>query len=267
MGAEPGQPELLVDMDYRTALPRAPFSELHTKTVGKPIDEVWPACLDVTAQEVRTLGPLMRMRDLPKLLGAGRKVPVGAPKPLIDVFVENGFVLIRRDEAPVDGRATILFGAVGKFWSPAHNAPIAMTASELLDFSEPDYAKTVARLEAFDLGDELASLPGELPQGRRRLLGVARAMAASPAVLLLDEPAAGMNDTETERLLNLLVELPTARRLGLLIIDHDMGLIMRLCERLHVLASGRTIAEGDRQAVREHPDVIEAYLGSETADA
>ncbi len=140
-------------MDYRTALPTAPFSEYHSRTIARPIDEVWPACLDVTAQDVRTLGPLMAMRDLPKLLGAGRKVPVGAPKPLIDVFVENGFVLIRRDESPTDGRATILFGAVGKFWSPTHNAPMAMSSGALIEFSEPGYAKTVARLEAIDLGD------------------------------------------------------------------------------------------------------------------
>jgi branched-chain amino acid transport system ATP-binding protein len=76
-----------------------------------------------------------------------------------------------------------------------------------------------------------------------------------------------MNDEETEALLAILEQLPEERSLGLLIIDHDMGLIMRLCRRLHVLASGRTIAEGDRQAVRDDPAVIEAYLGSEAIDA
>ena len=96
---------------------------------------------------------------------------------------------------------------------------------------------------------------------------MARALAGEPQFLLLDEPAAGMNDVETEALLELLAGLPGSRGLGLLIIDHDMSLIMRLCGRLHVLASGRTIAEGDRQAVRDDPAVIEAYLGHEAADA
>ena len=80
--------------------------------------------------------------------------------------------------------------------------------------------------------------------------------------LLLDEPAAGMNEVETTGLLAVLEELPRSRGLSLLIIDHDMGLIMRLCERLHVLASGRTIAEGDKDSVRADPVVIEAYLGT-----
>lgn len=122
-------------------------------------------------------------------------------------------------------------------------------------------------LQDFALTDRVDDLATVLSYGDKRRLEIARALAGEPAFLLLDEPAAGMNDAETERLLDLLVELPAARRLGLLIIDHDMGLIMRLCERLHVLASGRTIAEGNRQAVRNDPAVIEAYLGHEVADA
>ena len=76
-----------------------------------------------------------------------------------------------------------------------------------------------------------------------------------------------MNEAETESLLHTLAALPRSRGLGLLIIDHDMGLIMRLCHRLHVLASGRTIAEGDADEVRANPAVIEAYLGTEAAHA
>lgn len=122
-------------------------------------------------------------------------------------------------------------------------------------------------LETFGLASHSDMLAHALSYGDKRRLEVARALASEPAFLLLDEPAAGMNDAETERLLELLAELPATRRLGILIIDHDMGLIMRLCRRLHVLASGRTIAEGDRQAVRDNPAVIEAYLGREDADA
>ncbi|HET9067144.1 MAG TPA: ABC transporter ATP-binding protein [Amaricoccus sp.] len=130
-------------------------------------------------------------------------------------------------------------------------------------------AKERARglLDEFGLAARHDDLAGALSYGDKRRVEVARALAGDPRFLLLDEPAAGMNDVETEALLELLAALPAARGLGLLIIDHDMSLIMRLCSRLHVLASGRTIAEGDRQAVREDPKVIEAYLGHEAADA
>jgi branched-chain amino acid transport system ATP-binding protein len=112
--------------------------------------------------------------------------------------------------------------------------------------------------------DELGAA---LSYGDKRRVEIARALAADPSFLLLDEPAAGMNEAETDALLHTLAALPEARGLGLLIIDHDMGLIMRLCHRLHVLASGRTIATGTADQVRRDPAVIEAYLGSEAAHA
>jgi branched-chain amino acid transport system ATP-binding protein len=130
-------------------------------------------------------------------------------------------------------------------------------------------AKARARslLGEFGLAARHDDLAGALSFGDKRRVEVARALAGNPQFLLLDEPAAGMNEVETEALLELLSDLPANRGLGLLIIDHDMSLIMRLCQRLHVLASGRTIAEGDRQAVRDDPAVIEAYLGREPTHA
>ncbi|MEO1016650.1 MAG: ABC transporter ATP-binding protein [Pseudomonadota bacterium] len=131
----------------------------------------------------------------------------------------------------------------------------------------PAKEKARSLLAEFDLINRADELASGLSYGDKRRVEVARALAGEPGFLLLDEPAAGMNDAESEVLLEILAELPASRGLGLLIIDHDMGLIMRLCQRLHVLASGRTIAEGDRQTVRDDPAVIEAYLGHETADA
>ena len=138
-------------------------------------------------------------------------------------------------------------------------------------------AKGVARAAAreraetllleFGLSSKADELGDSLSYGDKRRVEIARALAAEPRFLLLDEPAAGMNEAETETLLHTLSELPKKRGLGLLIIDHDMGLIMRLCHRLHVLASGRTIAEGDAAHVRSHPAVIEAYLGKGAAHA
>ena len=118
-------------------------------------------------------------------------------------------------------------------------------------------------LAEFGLAARAEDLAVGLSYGDKRRVEIARALAADPAFLLLDEPAAGMNEAETTGLLAILEALPQRRGLSLLIIDHDMGLIMRLCERLHVLASGRTIAEGDKDSVRANPVVIEAYLGTE----
>jgi ABC-type branched-subunit amino acid transport system ATPase component len=122
-------------------------------------------------------------------------------------------------------------------------------------------------LAEFDLEPRAEAFAGSLSYGDERRIEIARALAAAPTFLLLDEPAAGMNEAETGRLLELLAELPKAQQLGVLIIDHDMRLIMRLCHRLHVLASGRTIAAGDVLSVQRSPEVITAYLGSAAADA
>lgn len=119
-----------------------------------------------------------------------------------------------------------------------------------------------ALLEEFALSAHAEELAGNLSYGDKRRVEIARALAGDPQFLLLDEPAAGMNEEESRALLELLSGLPKDRKLGLLIIDHDMPLIMRLCHRLHVLASGKTIAEGDVETVRNSPRVIEAYLGS-----
>ena len=119
-----------------------------------------------------------------------------------------------------------------------------------------------ALLREFGLSERSEDPAGILSYGDKRRVEIARALAADPRFLLLDEPAAGMNEQESEALLALLNALPANRDLGLLIIDHDMSLIMRLCHRLHVLASGRTIAEGGVEGVSNSPEVIEAYLGS-----
>lgn len=128
-------------------------------------------------------------------------------------------------------------------------------------------ARAAVLLARFGLESRADDLAEVLSHGEKRRVEIARALAARPHFLLLDEPAAGMNEAETEALLGILAGLPGEWNLGLLIIDHDMGLIMRLCQRLHVLASGRTIAEGDRRAVRDDPAVIEAYLGQGAAGA
>jgi branched-chain amino acid transport system ATP-binding protein len=134
-------------------------------------------------------------------------------------------------------------------------------------------SKVEARRRADELIGEFGlrrwadALAGTLPYGRERSVELARALATGARFLLLDEPAAGLDEAEGDALLALLAGLPSTRGCGVLVIDHDMRLIMRLCRRLHVLAHGQTIAQGTPEEVRRNPAVIEAYLGSEGAQA
>jgi ABC-type branched-subunit amino acid transport system ATPase component len=111
--------------------------------------------------------------------------------------------------------------------------------------------------------ERLAPLPASaLSYGDQRRVEIARALARESLILLLDEPAAGMNARETETLGDLLLELRGAG-LTVLVIEHDMDLIMRVCDRVAVLSFGRKIAEGSPFEVRHNPQVVEAYLGEE----
>ena len=144
----------LADLELDHALPRPRFAELHRRTIDLPIDRVWPAALSVTAHEIRTLGPLMALRGLPRTLLGKRAVSAGDPLPLLDVFQREAFVLLRRDAEPLGGRAVVLFGAAGRFWSPTGNSPLNFEGPQaFLDFDRPDHAVTVCRLEACADGD------------------------------------------------------------------------------------------------------------------
>jgi branched-chain amino acid transport system ATP-binding protein len=114
--------------------------------------------------------------------------------------------------------------------------------------------------------DHLAALrAGTLPYGDERRVEIARALARKPYFLLLDEPAAGLNEQEGDDLLATLRGIPAKWHCGILIVDHDMRLIMRLCDRLHVLNYGQTIGAGSPEEIRRNPQVIQAYLGSSAA--
>jgi branched-chain amino acid transport system ATP-binding protein len=107
----------------------------------------------------------------------------------------------------------------------------------------------------------------ELPYGLERRVEITRALAMKPCFLMLDEPAAGLNEEESDELMDRLAPIPTKMNLGMLIVDHDMRLIMRLCHRLLVLNHGKTIGEGSPEVVRCIPDVIRAYLESTDSDS
>jgi ABC-type branched-subunit amino acid transport system ATPase component len=105
---------------------------------------------------------------------------------------------------------------------------------------------------------------GDLPYGVAKRIDLARALAAEPKVLLLDEPAAGLNDKEREDLLDLLLRVKQERNLTLVVVEHDMSFIAELCERVVVLVSGRKIYDGDSLRLHEDAAVVEALLGRTT---
>ena len=116
-------------------------------------------------------------------------------------------------------------------------------------------------LEVFSLGEKRGILSGNLPYGDQRKLEIARALATSPSLLLLDEPAAGMNPNETEELMGTIRKIRDMYDMTILLIEHDMKLVAGICEKLTVLNFGTELASGIPSEVLNNPEVITAYLG------
>lgn len=116
-------------------------------------------------------------------------------------------------------------------------------------------------LKVFSLDDKSDTLSGNLPYGEQRKLEIARALATSPSLLLLDEPAAGMNPNETEELMETIRQIRDRYNLTILLIEHDMKLVAGICEKLSVLNFGMELASGTPSEVLNNPEVITAYLG------
>ena len=123
--------------------------------------------------------------------------------------------------------------------------------------------KAIALLKIFKLDHKKDEIAKNLPYGEQRRLEIARALAAQPKLLLLDEPAAGMNPQETQELMKMIKWIKTEFDLTILLIEHDMSLVMNVCERIYVLEYGSIIAEGIPEEIKNNPRVIEAYLGEE----
>jgi branched-chain amino acid transport system ATP-binding protein len=126
--------------------------------------------------------------------------------------------------------------------------------------------EAVELLRIFNLNGRARDLAKNLPYGDQRRLEIARALAARPKLLLLDEPAAGLNDSETRDLMQTIHDIRDRFDIAILLIEHNMELVMGICERIIVLNFGKTIAQGTSHEVRNNPLVIEAYLG-EPAEA
>ncbi|MDR2521853.1 MAG: ABC transporter ATP-binding protein [Spirochaetaceae bacterium] len=156
------------------------------------------------------------------------------------------------------------------------NVRIALHASRAITpveavFRLPRFFRDEARqsaeaeglLELFRMRNKTGELAKNLPYGEQRKLEIARALALKPELLLLDEPAAGMNPQETRELMALITRIRQEFSVTILLIEHDMHLVMGICERLFVLDYGALIASGTPDEIRRNPDVIRAYLGAE----
>ena len=122
--------------------------------------------------------------------------------------------------------------------------------------------KAMELLKVFDLDQESRTLASNLPYGKQRKLEITRALATKPKLLLLDEPAAGMNPNETKELMETIRFVRDRFEMTILLIEHDMKLVAGICEKLTVLNFGEVLAQGETQEVLNNPDVITAYLGS-----
>ena len=147
-----------------------------------------------------------------------------------------------------------------RFWNSLFNGRATRTRQKRL------LEKAVEVAEFMGLGQNKDQLAKNLPHGHQRMLGVAVALATNPELILMDEPVTGMNTEETDRMMNKIREIRD-RGITILVVEHDMRLVMNICDRLCVLNFGSMIAEGPPSEICRHKEVIAAYLGSEYASA
>lgn len=258
---------------------------LSTSPVVGATDQAGPRSARGSAGSLRAEGVSLAFSGLHVLRGVelglapgealGLIGPNGAGKTTL-VNVLSGF------QAP-DSGSVFLDGVDVTSWSPGRlaRAGLGRTFQAALPFAGLTVVESVAVgamgvgvgrrravevavdvLERLGLGEQAQSPAGLQPPGNQRLLGIARALATGPRYLLLDEPAAGLNDEECRELVAILREVILDFGCAILLIEHDMNVVMDLCSQVQVLDDGETVAIGTPEEVQAHPAVVEAYLGT-----
>lgn len=161
------------------------------------------------------------------------------------------------DNVRIAMNKNVKYGLVSTFF---HTRSYSSEEKEILD-------KSMQLLKILKLDDKKDELAKNLPYGEQRHLEIVRALATDPCILLLDEPAAGMNPAETAKLTEMISWIRENFNLTILLIEHDMSLVMKICERIYVLDYGMVIAEGTPSEIKSNKRVIEAYLGEEMGNA
>ena len=167
------------------------------------------------------------------------------------------------------GSLTVLDNLLLPGWLPRFGGIVA----DLIPLPGAGHARRAARDRArgvaavLRIEDTLDRYPSELPLGKRRLIELARALCAEPRLLLLDEPASGLDADETARFAELLLRVRDIFRLTMLLVEHDMQLVLGVADYLYVLNFGKLLAQGDPDAVVNDPAVVSAYLGGDAGDA
>jgi ABC-type branched-subunit amino acid transport system ATPase component/branched-subunit amino acid ABC-type transport system permease component len=277
--------ENLGQIRQKLGVPRKPPAPPHVPAV--PASRVRPRRLSVNEVTVQ-FGGVTALSRVSLGVGPGEIVgligPNGAGKTtFIDVvtgYVPAASGTIRLDEVDISRWSTTriarhgltrsfqsveLFDdmtVVDNLRAASEGRQLSVYASDLVwPRAEPLTSTTSAAIREFDLERSLNQLPAELSYGQRRLVGIARAVATDASILLLDEPVAGLDDHEKVEVGNLIRRLADQWGMGILLIEHDVELVLRLCDRVHVLNFGEELAVGTPQEVRNNPAVVEAYLG------
>jgi ABC-type branched-subunit amino acid transport system ATPase component len=235
----------------------------------------------MSASTLEIDGAVKRFRGLRALDGVSLHVDEGEIVGLIGPNGSGKTTLLNLASGvlrPTDGRITV--GGVDATGRKPHEIArlgVGRTFQQIRLFGEMTVEENVevgavarhqnpervsALLERLGLIAVRERLATTLPYGQQRRAEIARALAGRPRFLLLDEPAAGMNEAESDALLETIRAVRDDEGCAILIVDHDLRLIMRLCERIHVLAEGKTICEGTAEEVRRDPAVVQAYLGT-----